>query len=189
MNAKRCLVFALLILSVAPAARASDDGAAPGVDVSTSAKEMRLDADASATRWLEANYPLKRPLTAEQEKALPASQADAVFTGAIFDDATPGALLMKFSPSKKTLTRFTVLRWSKAGWAPLLRCAAKGPIDAKGAAITNTEPVDVYEIYMRRKKTGLGFLATLGKTGDKLFGDTIVLNYDRRAPNYVWPDD
>lgn len=189
MSAGRCMLFFLLVLSAAPAACAGDAGAAAAIGVSTSAKEMRLDADAGAMSWLKANYALKRPLTAEQSKALAAYPAEAVFIGAIFDDATPGALLMEFSPSKRTLARFTVLRWSKAGWKPLLRCSAKGPIDAKGAPITATEPVDVYEIYMRRRKPGLGFLATLGKSGDKLFGDTIALDYDRRSANYLWPDN
>lgn len=185
----RSLAFASLSLLCAAPVRVHAAETAPEIDVSTSAPEIMLSADAAATNWLAANYPLKSALTKEQTKSLATPQADGVFVGAIFDDGTPGALLMKFSPSKKTLTRFTVLRWSKDGWVPLLLCGRKGPLDAKGAAITETDPVDVYEIYMRRRPGGLGFLLTLGNAGDKLFGDPIVLSYDSRSPNYVWPDN
>jgi hypothetical protein len=172
----------------ATAARAAGPQARAEVDVSTSAPEMPLDGNPASKKWLAANFPLKTALTREQESGLETPQADAVVAGLFFGDATPGALLMKLSPSKKTLARLTVLRWTKDGWKPVLRCGKKGPLDAKGAAITESDPVDVYDVYMRRRGGTLGFLLTLGKAGDKLFGDPIVLAFDRKASNYVWPD-
>lgn len=192
MEMIQLLVIALLALQSPSSIHAMPSGNAPMVEGSTNTVGIMLSSGTIWTKWLAANYSSKRPLTKEQEislERLATTEWDDRFVGGIFNDGTPGALLMKFSPSKRTLVRFSVLRWSQGGWKPLLRCAHKGLFDAKGLPIAPTDPVDVYEIYLQRKPDGLGFLITLGSVEDKLFGDAISLSYDKREANYVWPDD
>lgn len=188
----RSIVIAALTLQCSLTGAAMAAETAPAVDASTNTVGLMLSAETVWPGWLATKYPLKGGLTKEQElalKPLSGSQWDERFVGALFNDGTPGVLLAKFSPSKKTLARLAVLRWSKNGWKPLLRCGQKKLVYAKAASITSTESIDVYEVYLQRQPEGLGFMITFGNAGDKLFGDAVSLSYDGRAQNYVEPDD
>lgn len=162
------------------------------VDAPKSTVGLMLSSKTAWLEWLASNFPLKSAVSKEQESALKSfsgGQWDDRFIGAIYGDGTPGAILTKFSPSGKTLVRFIVLRWSKDGWKPMIRCGQKKVVYAQRPPITSTESVDVYQVYLQRRSSGLGFMITLGNVGDKLFGDAISLIYDAGAQNYAEPDD
>ena len=192
---RKLRIFALAVLAwqVPWSIHAKTLPSPPVVNNSTGAVSILLSSERIWQEWLMANYPLQGVISQDQEKILQklmaAGKWEMRFIGDIFKDGTPGVLLMKFSPSKKTLIRFAVLRWSQGRWRSLLRCEHKGLFDAKGAPITPTEPVDVYEIHLQQDPSGLSFFITRGKLGDDFFGDSVDLYYDNHKMTYFWPID
>lgn len=190
MKSHRSIIFPLLVALCSGLARGAEG--ASTVDLSTKAAGFMVIAGTPWDTWLRANFPVKRELDERQKRALDqaaGSKWDARVVGDIFPDGEPGALLAKFSPSGKTLTKLLVLRWSKSAWTTLLDCGHKKLAYAKHPPITSTEPVDVYQVYLQRQPAGLDLMVTLGSAGDKLFGDAVSLSYDARTQGYVEPDD
>ena len=180
-----------LVAALLPGAGAAAAGEAAPPSKSPEAPGIMLGADPAWAAGLDGNYALKAAPEAGQAGALKsvAGTWDRRFVGDLFQDGTPGALLVKLSPSGKTATRFEVLRWEKGAWKPMIRCGGKKLVYGRRPPITSTEPIDVYQVYLQRQPEGLGFMITLGNAGDKLFGDAVSLSYDAKGGAYVEPDD